>query len=134
MKTIFDKQTRDSLIARTQQLNTESEAIWGKMNVYQMTQHCTIWNRWVLGIDNQIPYKQMFLGKIIGKMLLKSSTKNDKPLGKNAPAGSAFLVSKKTGDLAKQKQELITLIEQFADYNNPAFIHDFFGRMTEEQI
>jgi len=25
-------------------------------------------------------------------------------------------------------------IEQYADYNNPKFIHPFFGPMTKEQI
>ncbi|WP_273566406.1 DUF1569 domain-containing protein [Maribacter halichondriae] len=134
MKTIFDKDTRDGLIERTNQLDSESKALWGKMNVYQMTKHSIIWNQWVLGVDNKIEYKQSFLGKLFGKIVLKSSTKNDKPLGKNEPAGSDFTVKEKSGDVEKQKHTLIELIEQYENYDNPDFIHDFFGKMTKDEI
>ncbi|WP_282163228.1 DUF1569 domain-containing protein [Ulvibacterium marinum] len=134
MKTIFDKGTRDEIIERTNNLHSESKALWGKMTAYQMTKHCIIWNQWVLGIDNKIEYKQNFLGKLIGKMVLKSNTKNDKPLGINAPAGSDFIVKEENGDLEKQKKTLIELLERYENYDNPDFIHDFFGKMTKEQI
>lgn len=134
MKTVFEKSTRAKLISRIDCLNENNKALWGKMNVYQMVKHCNIWNQWVLGIDNDIPYKQNFLGKIIGKMVLKSNTRNNNPLGKNAPAGSDFIVKEINGDLEKQKKTLIELTEQYENYRNPDFIHDFFGRMTKEQI
>ena len=134
MKTVFEKKTRDELIERTMLLDSASKAVWGKMNVYQMTKHCVIWNQWVLGINNNIPYKQSFLGRLIGGMILKNSTKNDKPLGKNSPAGSDFIVKEKEGDLDQQKKTLIQVIEKFGQYDNPDFIHDFFGKMTKEQI
>ncbi len=94
MKTIFDTSTRDELLQRINSLNEECKPIWGKMNVYQMTKHCTIWNQWVLGKKDCI-YKQDFLGKIFGKMALKSNTKDDKPISKNMPAGKAFSVKRK---------------------------------------
>ncbi len=134
MKTIFEKSTRDELINRINSLNENNKAIWGKMNVYQMIKHCVIWHQWVLGIDNEIKYTHSFLGKLIGKMILKSNTKNDKPLSKNAPAGSAFTVKEKRGDLEKQKKTLVKLIEHYGNFDNPDFIHDFFGKMTKEQI
>lgn len=134
MKTVFEKSTRDELINRINSLNENNKAIWGKMNVYQMTKHCVIWHQWVLGLDNEIKYKHSFLGKLIGKMILKSNTKNDKPLGKNAPAGSDFIVKEKSGDLEKQKRTLAKLTEHYGHYDNPDFIHDFFGKMTKEQI
>src|SRR5688572_2004522 len=102
MKSIFDKARRDELIDRINSLNGNSQPIWGKMNVYQMTKHCTIWDEWVFGKKNPV-YKQEFLGKIFGKMALKSNTKDDKPLGKNMPAGKAFKVKEKEGDLNAQK-------------------------------
>ena len=134
MKTIFDKNTRAQLISRIEKLNNENKGQWGKMNVYQMTKHLNKWNQWVLGIDNNIPYKHAFLGKLIGKMVLKSNTKNDKPMGKGAPAGSTFTIKEKSGDFEKQKQKLVELTEHYGHYNNPSFIHDFFGKMSEEQI
>jgi hypothetical protein len=103
------------------------------MNVYEMTRHCAIWNEWVLG-KNDIPNKQGLLGKIFGKMALKSNTKDDKPLGKGMPAGSAFTVKQKEGDLATQKKILVDLIADFENFSDEQFMHDFFGKMTKEQI
>ncbi|WP_067151454.1 DUF1569 domain-containing protein [Pseudotamlana agarivorans] len=134
MKTIFDQDNRKQLINRIEQIDKDSEAQWGKMNVYQMIKHLNKWNQWVLGIDNNIPYKQDFVGKLIGKMVLKSNTKNDKRMGKGAPAGSNFTIKEKNGDFEKEKKTLIELTEQYGVYNNPSFIHGFFGKMTKEQI
>ena len=59
MKTIFNKTSRNNLIDRINSLNENSTAQWGKINVCQMTKHCTIWDEWVLGKNNPT-YKQGF--------------------------------------------------------------------------
>jgi len=133
MKTIFDKATREELIRRINTLNENNKPVWGKMNVYQMVKHCKIWNEWVLG-KNDLAYKQEFLGKIFGKMALKNNTKDDKPIGKNMPAGKAFTVKEVVGDLTVQKSIWIELIESYENFSNDNFIHDFFGKMNSEQI
>jgi len=133
MKQIFDRSTRDELIERINLLNENSNALWGKMNVYQMTKHSTIWNEWVLG-KSQLTYKQELLGKVFGKMALKSNTKDEKPLSKNMPAGKGFTVKEKEGDVKLQKAIWIDLIKEYDHFSNPDFIHDFFGKMTLEQI
>ncbi len=69
MKTIFDKPTRDALITRINTLNENSTAQWGKMNVYQMLKHCTLAEELYLG---KTKHKRVFLGRLIGKMVLKS--------------------------------------------------------------
>jgi hypothetical protein len=133
MKTVFDLATREELIQRISLLNQDSKPVWGKMNVYQMTKHNTIWNEWVLGKSNFV-YKQEFLGKLFGKLALRSNTKDDKPIGKNLPAGKAFTVNENEGDF---QSELLTWIEQinaYGNFSNDSFIHDFFGKMTNEQI
>jgi hypothetical protein len=133
MKTIFDKATREELIQRINSLNEDKKPVWGKMNVYQMVKHCKIWNEWVLG-KNDLVYKQEFLGKIFGKMALKSNTKDDKPIGKNMPAGKAFTVKEVVVDLTVEKSIWIILIKSYEKFSNDNFIHDFFGKMTIEQI
>jgi hypothetical protein len=133
MITIFDKSTRDELIDRINSLDKDSAPQWGKMNVYQMTKHCTIWDEWILG-KNTPAYTQDFLGKIFGKWALKSNTKDDEPLSKKMPAGKAFTVKEKNGDVEKQKQIWMGLIADYEAYSNPDFVHDFFGKMTKEQI
>lgn len=133
MKTIFDPVVRDELAIRVKALDENHKALWGKMNVFQMTRHCSIWNEWVLGKNSPV-YKQEWLGKIFGKMALRSNTKDDKPLGKGMPAGKVFTVTQKEGDLNAQKKILVDLITDYEHFSNDQFIHDFFGKMTREQI
>lgn len=132
MKTILDVTTRQELIDRINSLDETAKAQWGKMNLYRMLKHCTLWDEWALG-TNSYPYKQDFLGRIFGKMGLRSTVGNDKPMQKGMPAG--FLAVKDgDGDIQQQKQMWITRINQYGTFDNPAFIHDFFGKMTNEQL
>lgn len=133
MKTIFDQSVRGELISRINNVAENSKPLWGKMNVCQMTTHCTIWNNWVLG-KGDFMYRQEFLGKIFGSMALKSNTKDDKPIGRNMPAGNAFIVRDQACDLKNQKAIWLNQIDTYANFSNDKFIHDFFGKMTVEQI
>lgn len=133
MKTIFDETTREELIRRIQLLEKSNTAQWGKMNVYQMTKHCTIWDEWVLGVHKP-KYKQEFIGLIFGKMALRTFVKDDRPIKKNVPTSKPFIVKERDGDLEMQKKIWIGLIDAYKNFSNPAFIHDFFGKMTREEI
>ena len=133
MKTIFDKATRDELIKRINSLHKNSVRQWGKMEVCQMAKHCTIWDEWVLGI-RKTGYKQGLLGLIFGKMALKSQVKDDRPIKKNMPTTSYFIVKDKNGDIEVLKDNWIQLIGEYEHYSNPDFVHDFFGKMTVDEI
>jgi hypothetical protein len=133
MKTIFDEAIRTDLINRISSLDENCTKQWGKMNIYQMLKHCTIWDEWVLGKNNPT-YKQIFIGRIFGKMALKKNVKDDRPIARNMPSGSAFEVKEKTGNVELQKKKWMSLIKEYENYSNPAFIHDFFGKMTREEI
>ena len=76
MKTVFNSAIRNELMSRINSLNENSKPLWGKMTLFQMTTHCTIWNEWVLGKKDFV-YKQDLLGKVFGKMALKSNTKDE---------------------------------------------------------
>jgi hypothetical protein len=132
MKTIFDSSTRDDLILRIKTITLQHTVTWGKMNVYQMLKHCIIWDEWMLGVNNPT-YRQVFLGKIFGKMALKKMIKDDAPLDRNIPSSSQFKPRENSGDLEADKNQWILLLLQYENYHNPAFIHDFFGKMTKEQ-
>ncbi|MGE8553120.1 MAG: DUF1569 domain-containing protein [Chryseobacterium jejuense] len=132
MKTIFDHNVREELINRINLLSQQSSAQWGKMNLYQMVKHCTVWNNWVLGNGNDV-YRQDLLGKIFGKMVLKKMVKDDKPLGKNSPAG-IFTIKETAGETELLKESWKKQIASYANYSNPNFVHDFFGKMTKEEI
>ncbi|WP_426667528.1 DUF1569 domain-containing protein [Mucilaginibacter sp. McL0603] len=131
MKTIFDKPTRDELIARMNTLNEHSTPEWGKMTAYQMVKHCTQWEQMIAG---EIPCKRSFIGRIFGKMALKDFMKADKPIMRNAPTAPELKVTETNGDIAAQKVKWIALFEKNAQSSTRYFVHPFFGKMTREQI
>ena len=133
MKTIFDKNIREELIKRIEQINISNKPEWGKMNVSQMLKHNTYWNGWILGKDPHT-YKQAFLGKVFGKIALKKMIKDEKPFDKNIPTSDQFKVKETTADLESEKSVWISLIKEYKNYDNPNFVHDFFGKMTREEI
>jgi len=98
-----------------------------------MLKHNTYWNGWMLGKDEHT-YKQEFLGKVFGKIALKRMIKDEKPFAKNIPTSDQFKVKETNCDLENEKSKWISLIKEYENYSNPNFIHDFFGKMTEEQI
>jgi hypothetical protein len=131
MKTVFDKTTRDELIARINTLNENSKAQWGKMNIYQMMKHCTLWEDMMTGSTK---YKRAFIGRLFGIIALKSILKDEGPLRRNTPTIAAFKVKENNGDILFEKKKWVALIEAYAHFSNPDSVHPFFGKMTKEQI
>jgi hypothetical protein len=131
MKTIFDEETRAELIKRVELLNENSTRQWGKMNVYQMVKHCILCEEMYLGKKH---YKRTFLGFLLGKLALKHLMKDDKPKKRNSPTKQEFIISENTGNLLEDKLKWISLIEEYENYSNQAFVHWFFGEITREQV
>lgn len=129
MKTVYDKSTRDELIARINSLNENSTAMWGKMNVYQMLKHCSMWEEMAFGERN---YKRKFLGRVFGRVALKSMLK-DEPMKKNVPSLPEFII-KDNGDVAMEKAKWVRLLDGYENLSYPGFVHPFFGKMTREQV
>lgn len=132
-KTIFDPGVREELISRIESLSNNHHAQWGKMDVLQMIDHMNIWNSWVLG-KNDLSHKQSFLGKLIGKWMLKKDTKDDRPMGKGMPAGKGFIASEANDNLEKLKEKWVSLVQAYEDFSDTYFLHDFYGKMTREQL
>ena len=132
-KTIFDNTTREELISRVNKISDTNKAEWGKMNIFQMLRHNTYWNTWILG-RGSFPYKQDFLGKVFGKIALKKMIRDDEPFDKNIPTSGQFKFKELTGDVETEKADWVSLIREYDNYNNPDFVHDFFGKMRREEI
>ena len=131
MKSIFDTATRDELISRINTLNEKSTRQWGKMNVYQMLKHCILAEEMYLGKKK---YGRVLLGRLFGKVALKSLLKDEKPMSRNAPTRSQFKIKENEGDIEPEKGKWIALLNEYADFSNPRFVHWFFGAMTKEQV
>lgn len=131
MKTIFDKTTRDELIARIHTLDENSTAQWGKMNVYQMLKHCTTYEEMMLG---KRIYKRAFLGLLFGRMALKEFVGDETPIKRNVPTLPELKVKESTGNVAAEKSKWVMLLESYAHAIHPDIVHSFFGKLTREQI
>ena len=128
MKSVFDKTTREELISRINQLNEDSKAQWGKMNVYQMVKHCSLWEEMLLGKKQ---YRQSLLGRLFGKVALRNMLK-DAPMKPNLPTVPSFKMSG-NGDVAAAKAEWIRLINQHEQQGCTGMVHPFFGQLTGDQ-
>ena len=131
MKSIFEITTRAELIDRINLLNENSIAQWGKMNVYQMLKHCTLWEEMMQGKQQ---YKRVLMGRLFGRIALKTVLKDEAPLRHSTPTLPELMIKEKDGDISAQKKEWITRIEEYAHFSNTDFVHVFFGKMTKEQI
>jgi hypothetical protein len=124
IKTVFDKAKRDELIGRINLLNENSTPLWGKMTVYQLMKHCRLWEEMVLGKKQ---YKQIFIGRLFGKMALKNVLKNEQLLGRNSPTMPGMVI-KESGDVAAEKEQRIKTVKAYADFANPNFVHPFLEK------
>lgn len=130
MKTIFDPAIREELISRINALDENSAALWGKMNVYQMMKHCTLWEEMIL--ENKL-YKHAFIGRLFGKMALRSVLKDESPLKRNTPTLNELIITE-YGDVSPEKAKWASLLESYKNYSFESFMHPFFGKMTREQV
>jgi hypothetical protein len=101
------------------------------MSVPQMVKHCTLWEEMLL---SKIKVKRVFIGRLIGKLLLKSEVKDDRRMVQNTPTVSELKVKDNNIDLEVEKKKWIALIEESIHASTADFVHPFFGKMTKEQI
>ncbi|MEN9730601.1 MAG: hypothetical protein RLZ91_1719 [Bacteroidota bacterium] len=104
---IYLASTTAELTRRIDQLNPQSQAIWGKMNVGQMLSHCAVPYEQILGTNTAQP--PLFM-RIILKLLLKNSMVNEVPYKQNLPTAPSFIRTEQF-DVDKEKERLINLIK-----------------------
>lgn len=131
MNSTLHKTDREQLIHRIRQLNETRLNVWGSMTVVQMVKHCILWEEMVL---QNISYKRVFAGRILGKLALDVVLKEGKPLHKNSPTIPALIIKETEGNLETVINKWVERIEQYEQFNNDRFIHPFFGKMTRDQI
>ena len=85
-------------------------------------------------MQNKRNLKRAFIGKIFGRMALKSVLKDDKPLKRSTPTIPSLVIKEAIGNTALEKTKWIDSIEQYANFSNQNFVHVFFGKMTKEEL
>ena len=128
VKNLFESSVKQEIIARINKLTPQTQRLWGKMNVAQMLAHC----RMPMGVaEGTHKLSRTFIGIIFGP-IAKKMLYNDKPFKRNLPTDKSF-VMKASKDFEKEKQGLITMINNFSEQNMVDEPHPFFGKLTKEQ-
>jgi hypothetical protein len=132
MKNIFDKSISEEIISRINQLNVDSQPLWGKMSVGQMLAHCSVTYEFIF--ENKYPKP-----KGIKKWLLKAFVKNlvvsEKPYNKNSRTAPEFLMTS-IKDFEFEKERLTNFInktqELGSDYFDGRESHSF-GKLNKNE-
>lgn len=131
MKSLFDNQAYDEILARINQLSKSSERQWGKMEVGQMLHHCQFPLKISLGRYSM--GKPSPLLKFMGKFF-KKSLYNDKPWRQGLPTARGLKVVDDK-DFNEEKKALLGLINDFHKEKDKKEWdpHPAFGTFTPEQ-
>ncbi len=130
MNSIYDKVSNDLMVVRINKLNSESKALWGKMDAAQMCKHCSIAIDIAFGKGD---LKVNFFMKLLGKILKKNVFYGGE-LKKNSPTAKEFVITEHY-DLEKVKLELIERFSRFATEGKSVIAtmdHPFWGKMSYE--
>ena len=132
MKTIFQKETVNELIARLEKLTPETKPKWGKMNVAQMLAHCNVSYEMVFENIHKAPNGFV---KLILKLFVKEQVVGSKPYKKNGQTAPAFLITDHK-DFEKEKDRLIAYLhktEQLGESHFEGKESLSFGKLTAAQ-
>ena len=131
MKSLFDRDDRESTQRRLAALRPDSAGQWGKMSVSQMLCHCA---RALETGTGDRPMKHSFIGKVLGPFARKSGL-GEKPFSRNSPTDPAFVV-KDEPEFAAERDRLLALIERFASNgvdHAGRQMHSFFGKLSGDE-
>jgi hypothetical protein len=132
MKNIFNEADKNEILQRVEKLTSESNALWGTMNVAQMLAHCTGAAQLPTG---EVKTKQAgFPINIIGR-LLKNKVLGEGEFRKNSPTAAEIKVVD-SRDFQKEKTNFITAVKKLGEGREKvatATQHPFFGKMTAQE-
>lgn len=132
MKTVFQAQTANELIARLEKLTPATTPSWGKMNAAQMLAHCNVSYEMVYDNIHKAPNGFM---KLMLKLFVKDMVVGDKPYKKNGQTAPAFLI-KDQKDFEKEKARLIAYIKKTQELGETYFEGKeslSFGKLSSAQ-
>jgi Protein of unknown function (DUF1569) len=105
---IFEKNVSDEIVQRINQLNSSTQANWGKMNAAQMLAHCSV--TYEMAYEDIHPKPNAFI-KFILKLMVKKNVVNEAPYKHNSQTSPQFLI-KDSRDFDKEKSRLVEYINK----------------------
>jgi len=129
---ILDKADYNRIIQRVKQLDTSNTALWGRMNLAQMLEHCSMQLKLALG---EVPQTHSegprFYRTNIGRWLILYLL--PWPKGTATPTPMNMLENNMVSDeVEPAKQNLMVLLERVRSQQQLT-PHPFFGAMNKQQ-
>lgn len=131
MANIFDKKINSEVLARLDNIRSDSERLWGEMTVAQMLLHC---QKPMNVAEGKLQVKTGIQTYFIGGFSKYSFLKSD-GFEKNLPTSPEFIVAHEP-DFDKEKEILAEMIKQFGETGGAIILnnqHPFFGTMTADE-
>jgi len=131
MKNLFNESDKSELIERINKLTSDTVPEWGKMNVSQMLEHCTVSVRLALGeIKPEMNEEYLRLGRLVKDKVFESEV-----FSKELPTTKEFIIVDK-GNFDLNKNTFINYINRFANSDIKIELkgnHPYFGELTMEE-
>ncbi len=109
MKNIFIKEVTDEVIGRINNLNTDSKAVWGKMDVAQMLAHINVQYE-VVYENSKFPKPNAFV-RFMLKTFVKNKVVGSKPFPKNGRTAPYFVKDSKYNFDAEKKRLIAYMVK-----------------------
>jgi hypothetical protein len=132
MKNIFNQNQTIEVINRINNLNSNTQPLWGKMAVGQMLTHCNITYEFVY--DDKYPKPNAFK-KFIFKLFIKNIVVSEKPYKKNGQTAPEFII-KDSKNFDAEKKRLVDHInktQQLGDKYFDGKESHSFGILTKNE-
>ena len=132
LPSIYSEEICASIIARIEQLNPSTPALWGKMDVAQMLAHCNI--TYELLYEDKHKRPNAFV-RFLLRLLIKPTVTNEKSYKKNTHTAPAFLIAD-TKQFEVEKTRLIAYIQRTQQLGADHFeglASNSFGNLTSKE-
>lgn len=132
MKSVFNQNDVNDIIARINALSINTQPQWGKMNVAQMLAHCNV--AYEMAFENNHP-KAGFFKRLLLNLFVKPTVVGDKPYKKNSPTAPAFLITSEK-DFETEKGRMIDYLHKTKSLGEKYFEGKesvSFGKLTAQE-
>ncbi|WP_111685512.1 DUF1569 domain-containing protein [Winogradskyella tangerina] len=129
MKSFFEDGVYDEITSRINQLNKDTQPVWGKMNVGQMLYHCQMPLNIILEKEDYGVKPNWLIN-----LLFKKSMYSDKLWKKNLPTAPGFKITAEK-DFETEFNKISGLLNELNTQRNKEEWqpHPAFGKLTKEQ-
>ena len=132
MENIFTKEVIEEVVARIENLTSQTQPIWGKMSVAQMLAHCCITYEMVY--TDKHPRPNAFT-RFMMKTLIKNIVTSEKAYVKNGRTAKQFVITDSKNFETEKKRliDFITKTQQLGEQEFEGKESHSFGKLTAKE-